>query len=281
MRADPLTYGEAVVLGVVQGLAEFLPISSTAHLKIVPALLGGSDPGAAASAVIQLGTTLALLVYFARDLTQIARGAMAEISAGGGATGRPSLRLLLGIGLGTLPIVVAGLLGKHWIENELRSLWVMAAALAGFGLLLGVGDRVASRARRTADSIGWSDALLVGIAQAFALIPGASRSGTTMTGAFLLGVERGAAARYSFLLSIPAVSAAGIFELVQERERLAEAGAGPLVLATLVSAVVGYASLGALLRFLKRRSVAPFVVYRLAVASLLVVLLATGKLDAN
>lgn len=269
-------YLEAVVLGVVQGVTEFLPISSTAHLRVVPALLGWPDPGAAASAVIQLGTTASLLLYFRSDLARLASGAAADLRDP--SRGRRDLRLAAGIALGTLPIVVAGLLGKRWIENDLRSLWVIAGALAFFGLLLAAADRVAAGARRDAASIGVGDAFAVGVAQAFALIPGASRSGVTMTGAFFLGIERGAAARFSFLLSIPAIAAAGLYELWHERAALERAGAGPLAVATAVSAVVGYATLDALLRWLRTRSAIPFVVYRLLLAAALAGLLARGVL---
>ncbi len=263
-------YGEAVVLGGVQGVTEFLPISSTAHLRIVPALLGWSDPGAAFSAVIQLGTTLALIVYFRAEIARLARGAAARQPR--------ELRLLLGIALGTLPIVVGGLLFKDAIAGELRTLDKIAAALAGFGMLLAVADRFAARARRGQDAIGVRDAVLVGLAQACALIPGASRSGTTMTGAFFLGIERGAAARFSFLLSLPAVSAAGFYELWKERAALGAAGLGPLIVATAVSGIVGYVCLDGLLRFLRTRSVLPFVVYRVALAAVLALLLARGML---
>lgn len=274
-----LGYAEAVVLGVVQGVSEFLPISSTAHLKIVPELLGWGDPGAAASAVIQLGSTAALLVYYLRDLGALGLGALAGLR--GSVGGRRDLRVLLGIALGTVPIVVAGLAFKQSIATTLRSTWVIAAALAGFALLLAIADRVAARPRRGAESLGVSDGLFVGIAQAFALVPGASRSGCTMTGAFFLGLDRAAAARYSFLLSIPAVSAAGLYELVKEWHSLRGAGLAPLAVATAVSGIVGYLSLGVLLRFLRTRSVLPFVYYRLALAALLVALLATGRLGAG
>lgn len=239
----------------------------------MPALLHWEDPGAAASAVIQLGTTIALVIYFRRDIASLVAGVLRA--------DRHCLRIAIGIALGTLPVVVVALLAKHWIKTELRSLWVIAGALAGFGLLLGVADRVAARARRTAEQIGVGDAVAVGIAQAFALVPGASRSGTTMTGAFFLGIERAAAARFSFLLSIPAVGAAGLYELYDERAALAHAGAGPLVAATLVSGVVGYASLDALLRYLKTRSALVFVVYRLALAVLLATLLKGGVVPAE
>lgn len=273
--AHALSYFEAVVLGVVQGITEFLPVSSTAHLRVIPELAGMNDPGAAASAVIQLGTTAALILYFWRDLLSLARNVIQ-----GGEAGARDLRFIIGMAIGTVPIVVAGLLLKKHIEGELRSLWVIAGALAFFAILLFLADRTASRARRTFESIGIRDSLFVGLAQAFALVPGASRSGTTMTGALFLGIERATAARFSFLLSIPAVSAAGVYELFKERESLRAAGPGPLLAATAVSGIVGYLSLDFLLRFLKNRSVLPFVVYRLALAALLALLLASGRIES-
>jgi undecaprenyl-diphosphatase len=188
---------------------------------------------------------------------------------------------LLGIALATIPIVAVGLLLKKRIETNFRSLWVIAGALGGFALLLAYADRVASRPRRSGESLGIRDAVFVGIAQTFALVPGASRSGTTMTGAFLLGLDRPTAARFSFILSIPAVAGAGLYELAKEWHALRGAGLGPLVVATVVSGIVGYLALDALLRYLRTRSAMPFVVYRLALAALLAVLLLSGRLSAG
>jgi undecaprenyl-diphosphatase len=272
-----LGYGEAAVLGVVQGVTEFLPISSTAHLKIVPELLGWGDPGAEVSAVIQLGTLVAIILYFFRDLVRMTYSVFDRSRSETAAQDR---RLAAGILIGTLPIVILGKLFKEHIEREFRSFWVIVAALAGFGILLWISDRAAARATKKMEQVGVREALLVGIAQAFALFPGASRSGTTMTGAFFLGIERGAAARFSFLLSIPAVGAAALYELWKERELLSHAGFGPLAFATAVAGVTGYLSLDLLLRFLRTQSAAPFVYYRVALAAVLVVLLLTGKIQA-
>lgn len=268
-----LDYGSAVLLGVVQGISEFLPISSTAHLKIVPVLLGMGDPGAAASAVIQLGTTAALVLYFSGDLRAMA---LAALRPGSQAHVR---RLPVILIIGTLPIVILGLLLKSAITGPLRSMWVIAGAAAFFAILLAGAERFAARARRPASEISIRDAWVVGFAQSLALIPGASRSGTTMTGAFFAGIERSAAARFSFLLSIPATAAAGFKELYDERAALLAAGFGPLAVATAVSGIVGYVCLDLLLRFLRTRSVMPFVVYRLALSGLLFALLATGRLQ--
>ncbi|MFN0206125.1 MAG: undecaprenyl-diphosphatase UppP [Planctomycetota bacterium] len=272
---ESFDYIQAAVLGAIQGITEFLPISSTAHLRIVPELLGWPDPGVAASAVIQLGTVFAILIYFSRDLARLFANA-----ARGGAGGKDSLRLLAGIAIGSVPIVVTGLLLEKWIDNEFRSLWVISASLVIFAILLAIADRIAFRAKRPLESVSIADALFVGIAQTFALVPGASRSGTTMTGAFFLGIERGAAARYSFLLSIPAITGAGLYKFWKERAVLSGPGIGPLAVATATAAIVGYLSLDFLLKYLKTRSAAPFVLYRLGLAALLVILLLTGTIKA-
>lgn len=274
-----LGYSEALVVGVVQGLTEFLPVSSTAHMEIAPLLLGWQDPGAVNSAVIQLGTTVALVATYTRDLGMLGMGALAGLR--GSVGGRRELGLVLGIALGTIPIVVLGLVFKAAIETTLRSLWVVAASLAVGGIAMGLADRVASRPRRPGAAPRISDALVVGAFQAAALVPGVSRSGATLTGAFLLGFDRAAAARFSFLLSIPAVAGAGLYQLKRAWPHLTGSGLGPLLVATAVAGVVGYASLGFLLRFLRTRSLLPFVVYRLALAGLLTLLLATGHLSAN
>jgi undecaprenyl-diphosphatase len=280
MSDGPLTVVEGVVLGLVQGLTEFLPISSTAHLRVVPALLGWQDPGAAASAVLQLGTTAALLLYFWKDLVLMTRSGVAalvrrDFSDQNG-------RLALGICVGTIPIVVAGLLLKHHVEATFRDLRVIAGALVFFGVLLVWSDRTRAGARRDGGTIGFADAVLVGIAQTFALIPGASRSGVTMTGAFFLGIERTAAARFSFLLSIPAVGGAGLYELWSERaDLLAPGSVAGLVAGTIVSGVVGYASIAGLLRFLRSRGMGVFVVYRVLLAALLVALVRAHVVESG
>src|ERR1043166_3113592 len=176
-----MTLWRAIVLGVVQGLSEFLPISSTAHLRIVPALLGWSDPGAAFTAVIQLGTLVAVFAYFARDIVGITRDTL---------SGRSALGWMIAIG--TVPVVVLGLLFKHHIEHTLRSLYVIAGAMIGLALILAIAEWLESRrkALRGLGQIGWSDAIVVGCAQAVALIPGSSRSGCTITGGLLVGLNR-------------------------------------------------------------------------------------------
>jgi undecaprenyl-diphosphatase len=267
-----MTLRQAVILGIVQGLTEFIPISSTAHLRIVPALCGWSDPGAAFSAVIQIGTLLAVLWYFRQDIVRITTDVL---------TGRPGARLGWMIAVGTVPVVVCGLLFKHPIETSLRSLYVIAGSLIGLALLLAVAEKLA-RHQRTLGQLGWSDAIGVGLAQAVALIPGSSRSGVTITGGLFLGMTRETAARFSFLLSLPAIFAAGVYELLKEREALlhSQADVVNLVAATAVSAVVGYASIAFLLQYLKTHTTWLFILYRIGLGLLLLGLLWSGRLTA-
>lgn len=271
-----MSYLEAVVLGLVQGLTEFLPISSTAHLRIVPALLGWKDPGAAYSAVIQLGTVGAVLVYFARDLLGLTRAFLKGL-LDRAPFGTLESRLAWYVGLGTIPIGVCGLLFKKTIETSLRSLYVISASLIVLALVLFVVERLASHAR-TLDQMTLKDGLVVGLWQAVALIPGSSRSGTTITGALSLGFTRADAARYSFLLSIPATTLAGVFELKHLLEATDGPGVGVMVVGTVVSFGSGLAAIWGLLQFLRSRSTLVFVVYRVVLGLGLLALLRTGAL---
>jgi undecaprenyl-diphosphatase len=265
---------QAIVLGIVQGLTEFLPISSTAHLRLVPALLGWPDPGAAVTAVIQLGTLLAVLLYFWRDLLQITVAFFTGI-----ARGKPfeetNAKLAWLIGVGTIPIAVCGLLFKDFIKGGARSLWVIAGSLILLAIILAIAERVASRVKEI-DDISWTEGLVVGIAQALALIPGSSRSGTTITAALFAGMTREAAARYSFLLSVPAVLLSGLYELYEIAPELGSMNPLAILVATAVSFVFGYASIAFLLRFLKTHSTFVFVGYRIVLGLVLVALLAAG-----
>ena len=206
-----MTMFEALVLGVVQGVTEFLPISSTAHLRIVPALAGWGDPGAAFTAVLQLGTLVAVVGYFLPDLLRMLRAAMAAVRDRSRPP-EPAARQLGYIVLGTLPVGIAGIAFKHAIEGSLRSLWVISGALIVVALALAWVER-AARHTRDFDDIRLRDAMIIGCAQALALVPGVSRSGITLVAALALGLRRDAAARFSFLLGVPAIAAAGIFEL--------------------------------------------------------------------
>ena len=270
-----MTTFEASVLGVVQGVTEFLPISSTAHLRIVPALLGWSDAGAAFTAVLQLGSLLAVLGYFLPDLLRMLRAAAVALRDRSRPP-EPPARELGYILVGTLPVGILGLALRHAIEGSLRSLWVIATALIVVALALAWVERTARR-DRDFESIDLRDAIIIGCAQALALIPGVSRSGITLLAALGLGLRREAAARFSFLLSVPAVAAAGVFELPKVL-RAHDVGGGALTLGLIGAAIAGYASIAWLLRFLRTRSTIPFVVYRILLGGLLLVLLATGRL---
>ncbi|MEJ7717378.1 MAG: undecaprenyl-diphosphate phosphatase [Thermoleophilaceae bacterium] len=266
---------EAIVLGIVQGLTEFLPISSTAHLRIVPAFVGWPDPGAAFTAVTQLGTVAAVLVYFREDLARIARAWLRSLRA---PRARRSLDARLGwyIVLGTAPIAVLGLAFEEPIETVARNLYLISATLIGLGLLLLLAERLGTRLRGM-ESLGARDGVVVGFAQALALVPGVSRSGATITAGLFLGLDRPTAARFSFLLSVPAVVLSGVFQLfsILDGTEGRETGLVALVVATVLAFVVGYASIAFLLRFLATHSTGVFVVYRVALG-LLVLGLALG-----
>jgi undecaprenyl-diphosphatase len=282
-----MSWLEIIVLAIVQGLTEFIPVSSTAHLKIVPALLGWSDPGASFTAVLQIGTLAAVVWYFWRDVVRILAAMLADLRRGRLATTQDA-RLGWMIALGTLPIIVCGLVFKDQIKGTLRSLYVMSAALAGVALLLALAEWLVRRraaagiSGRDVSEVGWRDATVVGFAQAAALVPGTSRSGATILGGLLCGLTREAAARYSFLLSIPSIFAAGVYELIEARKELLASSqdAAKLAVALVVTAVVGYATIPWLLAFLRRRTMMVFIVYRLLLAALLLFLLASGRIAA-
>ena len=277
MDACVIGLADATVLGIVQGVTEFLPISSTAHLRIVPALTGGCDPGAAYSAVIQLGTLLAVLVYFAKDVLRILGAFFSALPHPARFREPGDARLALAIALGTVPIGVCGLLFKKHIEGDARSLYVIAASLIVVGLLMWFAESRAKHTRGTADLSFW-DVQLIGLAQALALVPGVSRSGITLTAALFLAMRRDEAARFSFLLSIPAVTAAGIYELKDVVASTQLMGYGPVVVGTVVSFVVGIATIHFLIRFLQTRTTKLFVGYRVVMGAVLIGLCAAGVL---
>jgi undecaprenyl-diphosphatase len=264
---------QAIVLGIVQGLTEYLPVSSTGHLRIVPAFLGWEDPGAAFTAVTQLGTMAAVLLYFRADLWRIARAWVASLRD---PAVRKTLDARMGwyIVLGTIPIGIAGLAFSDQIESGARDLYLIGTTLIVLGLLLLLAEQVAKR-DRPLESINRRDGILIGIAQACALVPGVSRSGATITAGLLLGFDRESAARYSFLLSVPAVVLSGLFELRKIGEE-GGAGFGPTLLATVAAFVVGYASIAFLLRWLAHHSTLVFVVYRVVLGALVITLAASG-----
>jgi len=259
----------AAFLGLVQGLTEFLPISSTAHLVIAPALLGQPDAGAAFTAVLQLGTLLAVVAYFARDLfINMPRALLFDRKS-------PDARLAVHIAIGTVPIVLAGVLLQDYVKGPLRSLWVVAGALAGVALIMFWADRRGG-GHRTMKELTWVHALAIGMAQACALVPGVSRSGATITCALVIGMARPDAARFSFLLGVPAIAGAGLFEMKDALHQLGDAGWAPLALGVATAAIAGYASIAWLLRYLQRRTLAPFVIYRIVMAVALVALILSG-----
>ena len=268
----------AVVYGLVQGLTEFLPVSSSAHLRAVAAFAGWEDPGAAFTAVTQLGTEAAVLLYFRNDIWNIVRTWTLSLF-------RPELRGELDarmgwyVILGTLPIAVLGFLFQDTIENEFRSLWLIATTLVGFGLVLGVIDAFAHNEKILA-KLTMRDGLLLGFAQAMALVPGVSRSGGTISMGLLLGYRREAAARYSFLLAIPAVLGAGLFELKDIVSGEAPIAWGPTLLATVIAFFVGLAVIVYFLRYISTHSFRPFVIYRVALGLLILGLLAGGVIEA-
>jgi len=266
----------AVVLGLVQGITEFLPISSTAHLRITPELFGWQDPGAAFDAIIQLGTVAAVLVFFRRDIVQLFR-AWVEGLRRREPLGTTESRLAWFVLIGTIPVVVLGFVFKHAIETTLRSLYVVAAAMIGLALLLAAAEWTARHSRRLED-LTWTDGWIIGFWQALALVPGSSRSGTTLTGGLWRGLRREDAARYSFLLSIPATTAAGLFQLRHLRHASTPFTVGELAAATSVAFVSGMLAIGALLRYLRTRTTLVFVGYRLGLGVLLLALLHAGRL---
>jgi len=269
---------EAVVLGVIQGLTEFLPVSSSAHLAIYPQLVGANDPGASFTAVTQIGTELAVIAFFWRDIWRISSAWLRSLI-------RPQLRGTLDarmgwyVIVGTIPIAIAGVLLEHVIQTTFRNLWLIAINLIVFGLILGLADRM-GRKDRPLEQLNMPDAVYYGLAQMLALMPGVSRSGSTLSLGLFRGYTREAATRYAFLLAIPAVVASGLFQ-IPDISSSAEPGMPKTVLAAAVAFVVGYFVIGWLLRYIRTHSYAFFVWYRLIVGSLVLVLLVTGVLHSH
>ena len=270
---------EAIVLGITQGLTEFLPISSTAHLRIVPAFAGWEDPGAAFTAVTQLGTMAAVLLYFRADLVRIWRAWVRSLRD---PAARRELDARIGwyILFGTIPIGIFGLIFKDQIETGARDLYLIGVALILLGLVLLAAERV-GRKDRSIEQITTRDGVVVGFAQALALVPGVSRSGATISAGLFLGFDRTTAARFSFLLSIPAVVLSGLLEFgsILNGSEGEHTGLGALAVATFLAFVVGYASIAFLLRFLTHHSTIVFVVYRVALGALVLVLVGTGAIN--
>ncbi len=271
---------QAIVLGFVQGMTEFLPISSTAHLKVVPVVLGWGDPGVAFTAIIQLGSIAAVLWYFWGDLTRILKGATKAIALKD--YHDHDLRLFLGIILGTLPIIFFGLLIKIFIpdfdNSPIRSIGAIAVASIVMSLLLGLAEKLGQR-QRDFEHLTMKDGLLMGLAQCLALIPGVSRSGSTLTAGLFMGLERETAARFSFLLGIPAITLAGLVELKDVlKAGLSSAAMVPLVVGVISAAIFSYIAIAGLLRFLKTRSTWVFIWYRLIFGVVILGAIAAGLL---
>ncbi len=264
-----MSFFEAVILGLIQGLTEFLPISSTAHLTIAGKFLGLINPAhpeewTAFIAVIQLGTVAAVIVYFFRDLVQIVQGFFTDGPKYFQTKTLGRARLGWFIFLGTLPVAIFGLSLKKIIEGNLtKSLAVIGTSMIGLALILWLAEILGSR-KKNMDNITWCDSLIIGFAQSLALIPGSSRSGTTITAGLFLGIAREDAARFSFLLSIPAVIASGFLELWEMRNFMGQVGVMNVIVATIVSFLVGYASIAFLLKYLRTHTTYLFIWYRIA-----------------
>ena len=284
MAAGGISIVESIVLGIVQGLTEFLPISSTAHLRVVPSLIqmvdpSFRDPGVAYSAVIQLGSVLAVLTYFFKDLLQLAGGTLKAIQAKD--FGDQSFRMSAAIIVGTIPICAIGLAMKALLEADnsaLRSIYVIGSASIVMGILLLAAEKIAKHTRDISQVAG-RDGFLVGLGQAMALIPGCSRSGSTLTAALFLGFKRDEAARFSFLLGIPAIVISGLVELKDMlKTGMGDAAISSLIVGLGVSTVVSYAAIWWMLKFLKTHSTLVFVIYRIIFGTSIIALVVSGKL---
>ncbi|GLZ37186.1 undecaprenyl-diphosphate phosphatase [Actinokineospora sp. NBRC 105648] len=270
-----MNWFQAIILGVVQGLTEFLPISSSAHVRIVSELLFKQDAGASFTAVIQLGTELAVVIYFAKDIWRMLKAWFRGLVKAE-ARQDPDYRLAWYVIIGSTPIAVLGVIFKDQIRTDLRNLWITAIVMMVFAVFLAIADETARQSR---DTLTLKDSVIMGLAQAMALIPGVSRSGGTLTAGLFLGLTRESSTRYSFLLAIPSVFGAGIFSIPDVLDR---SGPGPqasipqTVVATVVAFVIGYASVAWLLKYVSKHSFSAFVWYRIALGAVLCALLATG-----
>ena len=274
---EPIGWLEAVILGVVQGLTEFLPISSSAHVLIVSQLFGWGDPGAAFTAVTQIGTEIAVLIYFRRDLARILSTWFVSLR-------RPEVRGSIDarmgwyVIIGTLPIAILGFTFAPVIETAARNLWLVATVLIVFGIVLGLVDRWGAKTKAL-EALNAKDGLLFGFGQALALIPGVSRSGATISVGLAMGYSRSAATRYAFLLAIPAVLASGLYEATKIGSDV-NVQWGQTILATIIALTIGYLVIAWLIRWVSTHSFLPFVIYRVVLGSVLLVLLATGTISA-
>ena len=266
---------QAIVYGVVQGLTEFIPVSSTAHLRLVPAIFGWQDPGSGFTAVIQLGTVLAVLIYFWKDLSAAFMGWAKSFT---GEKNSVEARTGWAVFYATIIIAILGLALEKHIEGSFRSLYVVAFSMIAMGTLMFVADSRTGN-DRTLESIQVADGIKIGLWQCLALIPGMSRSGSSITGALFGGFDRRSAARLSFLMSVPAITLAGLYEGFKKYKLLAGDLRTPTIVATIVSFIVGYACISWLISFISNKGIKPFVVYRIALGILIVILCVTGKIE--
>ena len=268
---------KAIVYGIIQGLTEFIPISSTAHLRVIPALLNWGDEGAAFAAVIQMGTLIATLIFFRKDIGALTSGFLKAFKSKNYFSD-PYSRIFILIIMGTIPISVCGILLKNFIEGDARGLYVICGALIILAILLYIAEKVTLR-KKDFSEITIKDGIIIGLAQALALIPGSSRSGVTITAGLFCGLKRDVTARYSFLLSIPAIGLSGLYELYTERQELLNENILSLFIATIVSGIVGYLSIAFLISYLKRKSTILFIIYRIVLGLIILVLLSLGILQ--
>ncbi|MGX1129098.1 undecaprenyl-diphosphatase [Streptomyces glaucescens] len=285
-----MSWFESLILGLVQGLTEFLPVSSSAHLRLTAAFSGWDDPGAAFTAITQIGTETAVLIYFRQDIGRILSAWTRSLYD---KTWRKDHDAQMGwlVIVGSIPIGVLGVTLKDQIEGPFRDLRVTATMLIVVGVIIGIADRLAARdetggrhravkERKGLQDLSVKDGLIFGLCQAAALIPGVSRSGATISGGLFMGYQREAAARYSFLLAIPAVLASGVFELKDAMEG-GHVSWGPTIFATIIAFVTGYAVIAWFMKFISTKSFMPFVWYRIALGVLLVVLVSMGVLSPH
>ena len=271
-----MTVWQAIVLGIVQGLTEFMPISSSAHLILVPRLLGWADPGLSFSVALHIGTLVAVLIYFWFDLVQLAVAWLRSLRDRDFKD--PYARLAWLLLLGTLPAAVAGFLLEEYAETVFRDLRVIGVTLILLAIILVIAERVTRGSKKLPD-LSWQDSLWIGLAQALALVPGVSRSGATITAGLFRGLQRDAAARFSFLLSTPIVAAAGVQQFVQmARTGLPGNEQASFAAGMIASAIVGYLTIALLIRYLRRHSTLPFAAYRISLGILLLLLVTTGRL---
>lgn len=270
-----MTIVQAIVYGVVQGLTEFLPVSSTAHLRIVPELLGWQDAGAAFTAVIQLGTVGAVLVYFRSDLSKALSGFIKSLT--GGPKDTIEAKTGWAVFYATIPICILGFALKDFIEGPFRSLWVIGSSLIFMGLVMAYIEK-SKLGERNLDSVERIDGIKIGFWQCLSLIPGMSRSGSSISGAFFSGFNRETATRLSFLMSVPAITLAGLYEGIKEIKKLSGELMIPTIVATIVSFVVGFACIKWLIGFVQKRGLIPFVAYRVVLGIVILGLCAAGVL---